>query len=456
MFGVPQAGSALVAATAHLLVGGMSGHATCDNAAGTARSAAPGLDVGAVLMAGKRTSSHPVHIKDLVPDPANRRAHNPRNLGMVVDALHQVGAARSIVIDEDNVILAGNAVTEAAAEAGITKLRVIEASGDALIAVRRSGLTDEQKRALAIYDNRTAELAEWNIDQLKADQVAGLDLQPFFFDREIEQMFGAAEGKAGLTDPDAVPDIRSTSITAGDLFALGPHRLLCGDSTRPGQVEALFALASPELMVTDPPYGVSYDPAWRARAGVNKNRKKMGAVANDGTADWTEAWRLFPGDLAYVWHAGVYADVVKHSIVAVGFEVRAQIIWAKDRMALSRGDYHWQHEPCWYAVRRGRKGLRTSDRSQTTLWTIPSRDDDGHGHGTQKPVECMERPIRNHRVATVYDPFVGSGTTVIAAERQDRICYAVDVDPVYCQVVIDRWEAFTGQQAAKVGEAVRA
>jgi hypothetical protein len=132
----------------------------------------------------------PAHIKDLVADPENRRKHNPRNIGMVVDALHKVGAARSIVIDEDNVILAGNGVTEAAAEAGITRVRVVEAAGDELIAVRRSGLTAEQKRALAIYDNRTAELAQWNPEQLGADAAAGLDLSPWFTDAEAARLIG--------------------------------------------------------------------------------------------------------------------------------------------------------------------------------------------------------------------------------------------------------------------------
>lgn len=144
----------------------------------------------------------PKHLKDLTPDPENRRLHNPRNLGMVVDALHKVGAARSIVIDENNVILAGNGVTEAAAEAGITKVRVIEASGEEIIAVRRSGLTAEQKRALAIYDNRTGELAEWNQEQLRADQAAGLDLQPWFYEDELDRLLNIEPSDGIRTDAD--------------------------------------------------------------------------------------------------------------------------------------------------------------------------------------------------------------------------------------------------------------
>jgi DNA modification methylase len=401
-------------------------------------------------------NSVPVHIKDLVPDPANRRAHNPRNIGMVVDALQQVGAARSIVIDEDNVILAGNGVTEAAAEAGITRVRVVEADGHALIAVRRTGLSPEQKRALALYDNRTGELATWNFEQLTADKDAGLSLQPFWTPEEEAALLGRNAGTGGKTDPDDIPAERPTGIQRGDLFELGRHRLLCGDATTQADVARVLGDVTPVLMVTDPPYGVDYDPTWRAEAGINRNTQKLGAVTHDDRADWAEAWALFPGNVAYVWHAGLKASIVETSLVVSGFELRSQIIWAKDRMALSRGDYHWQHEPCWYAVRSGEPGHRTDDRTQTTLWTIPARDDNGHGHGTQKPVECMARPMRNHAVSDVYEPFAGSGTTIIAAEQLGRSCLAIEFEPRYVQVTIDRWEAFTGSTARKVGEGVDA
>jgi DNA modification methylase len=185
-------------------------------------------------------------------------------------------------------------------------------------------------------------------------------------------------------------------------------------------------------------------------AGLTGNTARMGKVMNDDRADWTEAWKLFPGDVAYVYHAGVFASTVQQSLERAGFAIRAQIIWAKDRLALSRGDYHWQHEPCWYAVREGGKGHRTDDRTQTTLWSIPARDDAGHGHGTQKPVECMERPVRNHLADTVYEPFAGSGTTLIACERTGRACLAMELDPGYCDVIVRRWEEFTGKKAERI------
>ena len=157
----------------------------------------------------------------------------------------------------------------------------------------------------------------------------------------------------GLTDPDDVPEVPAEPVSRpGDLWVLGRHRLLCGDSTDAAAVKTVLGDVSPHLMVTDPPYGVEYEPAWRKRAGVNLNKAKLGKVANDDRADWSEAWELFPGSVAYVWHAGRHASTVQDSLAAAGFEVRSQIIWAKDRFALSRGHYHWQHEPCWYAVQR--------------------------------------------------------------------------------------------------------
>lgn len=379
---------------------------------------------------------------------------------MVVDALHQVGAARSIVIDEDNVILAGNGVTEAAAEAGITKLHVVDVDGSTLVAVRRTGLTSEQKRALAIYDNRTAELAEWNAEQLKADLDAGLSLQPWFSEQEADALMAKhLPPKEGLTDADATPDERPTSIGAGDLFEMGRHRLLCGDSTSQADVARLLGDVVPFLMVTDPPYGVEYDPAWRNEALADGAERRTGQVANDARVDWAPAWALFPGAVSYVWHGGRAVAEVAIQLLASGFKMRSLIVWRKPRFAIGRGHYHWQHETAWYAVREGHSSKWLGDRSQSTVWDIALKDDTGDtNHGTQKPVECMERPIRNHggKDDAVYEPFSGSGTTLIAAERQQRQCFAMEITPAYVQMAIDRWEAFTGQKAVKVGESVGA
>jgi DNA modification methylase len=200
-------------------------------------------------------------------------------------------------------------------------------------------------------------------------------------------------------------------------------------------------------MVTDPPYGVAYDPAWRNRAGLSTTQR-VGKVENDDRADWREAWTLFPGEVAYVWHGALHAATVAGSLTACGFEIRAQIVWGKDRLVLGRGHYHWQHEPCWYAVRG--HGHWSGDRKQTTLWSIPSRDQDAETvHGTQKPVECMARPIRNNSQPgqAVYEPFCGSGTTLISAEMEGRACCAIELSPAYVDVAVRRWCDFTGEAA---------
>ncbi len=200
--------------------------------------------------------------------------------------------------------------------------------------------------------------------------------------------------------------------------------------------------------MTDPPYGVGYDPSWRERAGVNTASAAKGKVLNDDRADWREAWPLFPGEVAYVWHGALHAAVVAESLAASGFAIRSQIIWDKTRLVIGRGDYHWRHEPCWYAVRKGRTGHWSGDRSQTTVWAIPHRRNDT-GHGTQKPVLCMQRPIENNSSPgqAVYEPFGGSGTTIIAAEVTGRACHAIELDPAYVDVAVQRWQAFTGVAA---------
>jgi DNA modification methylase len=180
---------------------------------------------------------------------------------------------------------------------------------------------------------------------------------------------------------------------------------------------------------------------------------RIGQVRNDERADWSASWALFPGRIAYVWHGALHATTVQESLIREGFTIRAQIIWAKERLVIGRGDYHWQHEPCWYAVRT--KGNWTGDRKQTTLWTIPSGGQDTETiHGTQKPVECMRRPMLNNSMPgeAVYEPFLGSGTMLIAAQTSGRSCFAIELDPLYVDVAVRRWQAFTGDQATLLAD----
>lgn len=239
----------------------------------------------------------------------------------------------------------------------------------------------------------------------------------------------------------------------GDVWSLGPHRLVCGDATSPETVAAALNGIVPHLMVTDPPYGVNYDPTWRdsvidLASGRTKGGTALGRVLNDDRADWRCAWMLFPGDVAYVWHGALHGHLVRESLEACRFQVRSQIVWDKGRLIISRGHYHWRHESCWYAVRKGRTGRWAGDRKQTTVWLMPHRRSET-GHSTQKPIDAMRRPILNNSQPgdAVYDPFVGSGTTIVAAETTGRVAHAIELNPSYVDVAVRRWEALTGRTA---------
>jgi DNA modification methylase len=271
------------------------------------------------------------------------------------------------------------------------------------------------------------------------------------------------EDEPETSDADAEPQIDKADelrakwgVEPGQLWELGGHRLLCGDSTSAEVVARLIGENRPRLMVTDPPYGVEYDASWRKEAMPDTNPGKTGGmhgkVSNDDRADWREAWALFTGDVAYVWHAGLFAGTIAESLTATGFQLRSQIVWSKQQFVIGRGDYHWQHEPCWYAVREGSVGHYNGDRTQSTVWEIDKPQKSETGHSTQKPVECMARPIRNNSVAgdLVYEPFSGSGTTIIACEQLGRKCRAIEISPAYVAVAIQRWADATGKEPRKL------
>lgn len=205
-------------------------------------------------------------------------------------------------------------------------------------------------------------------------------------------------------------------------------------------------------MVTDPPYGVEYNATWRDK--IDRPGRARGVVLNDDRCDWREAWELFPGDIVYCWHAGLHATGVAASLMACDFKIRSQIIWDKGRLIISRGHYHWRHEACWYAVRKLKTANWQGDRKQTTVWQIPHRRSDT-GHSTQKPIDCMRRPMLNHTFQgdAVYDPFLGSGTSVIAAELIGRRCFGIELNPEYVAIVIARWEQLTGRKAERISRA---
>lgn len=380
----------------------------------------------------------------LIPYVRNSRTHSDAQVAQIAASIREFGWTNPVLVDGDRGIIAGHGRVLAARKLGIDRVPCIELAN----------MTESQRRAYVIADNQLAQNAGWDLDLLKIEvgdlKDAGFDVGLLGFDASMLGGLLAPAETEGLTDPDEAPEAPTDPVSKlGDVWMLGRHRLVCGDCTDLGVVEKALNGVKPHLMVTDPPYGVEYDPKWRAKAGLNKNKSKMGAVLNDDRADWRDAWALFPGSVAYVWHAGRHASSVQASLEACDFDIRCQIIWSKDRFALSRGHYHWQHEPCWYAVRAGSTGSWAGDRKQSTLWQIKAREDGGVGHGTQKPVECMRRPIENNSSPgqAIYEPFSGSGTTLIAAEMTGRTCHAIEVNPAYVDVAIKRWQNFTGNQA---------
>jgi DNA modification methylase len=385
-------------------------------------------------------------VETFIPYARNARTHSDAQVALIAGSIREFGWTNPILVDGASGIIAGHGRVMAARLLGMDRVPVVELAH----------LSETQKRALVLADNRLAEAAGWD-KELLALEVAdladlGVDLGALGFEAaELAALTasGPDAREEETPEPPLVPVARP-----GDLWFLGCHRLLCGDATMGKDVGRLLGITRPHLMVTDPPYGVSYDPSWRNTAGASTT-KRTGKVANDHRADWREAWALFPGDVAYVWHGALHATTVAESLVACGFDIRAQIVWAKERLVLSRGDYHWQHEPMWYAVRFKAKGHWSGDRKQTTLWQIPSRDQDAAtGHGTQKPVECMRRPMLNNSSPgqAVYEPFCGSGTSIIAAETCGRVCLAMELDPVYVDVALTRWQAFTGKAALLDGD----
>ena len=351
-------------------------------------------------------------LDDLQPDPLNANRGTDRGREALQRSLRTYGAGRSIVVDKRGRILGGHKTVEQAKHLGLP-ITVVPTTGQALVVVQRVDLdarTDPRAQELALADNRVAELdLDWDPAVLRQLEQAGVALEAFWTPEE---------------------------------FA----RLLAG--------------ADPRLMVTDPPYGVNYQPEFRHKA-YPRQRTAVGRVTNDTQADWAAAYALFPGDVAHVWHAALYADVVMAGLRQAQLEVRSQIVWAKPTFVLGRGAYHWQHEPAWFAVRQGRAAPWYGGRTQSTVWEVPNLNAIGGsrtgantptGHATQKPVRVFEIPILNHTTTqdAVYDPFVGSGTTLIAGEKLGRTTYAMDVDPIYVEVARRRWEAFTGQTAVRL------
>jgi len=384
-------------------------------------------------------------IEKLTPYARNTRTHTPAQIDAIAASIKEWGWTMPVLADEDGTLIAGHARIQAAQKLGIAEVPVMLAKG----------WPEAKRRAYVIADNQLAiKGSGWDFELL-ASEIEGLGDDGFdlsllgFNEDELANLL--AEKTEGLVDPDDIPEAPANPVSVlGDVWLLGKHRIVCGDSTDADCVAACLNGVTPHLMVTDPPYGVEYDADWRNHTGdKGRTGRAVGKVLNDDNADWSEAWALFPGDVAYIWHAGNMAHIVAESLVSNDLHIRAQIIWNKSNMVISRGDYHPKHEPCWYAVRKGKTGHYVGGRKQTTVWDIDKPQKSETGHSTQKPVECMKRPIENNSSAgqAVYEPFSGSGTTIIAGEMTGRAIHAIELNPAYVDVAVKRWQDFTGQQA---------
>ena len=275
----------------------------------------------------------------LRPYSANPRLHSETDLEKIAASILKWGWTNPVLVDEQGVLIAGHGRAAAAGRLGLKSIPVIVARG----------WSEEEKQAYRLADNELAARGSWDSDLLRGElsdlKFSGFDLDLIGFEPDRLEQILAGLGSSGLTDPDNVPKIPDHPVTRpGDIWRLGDHRIGCGDSTSAADVEPVLAGARPHLMVTDPPYGVSYDPSWRARRGVGSGNLAQGKVPNDDRADWRQAYALFTGDVAYVWHGALHGGVVGADLNGCGLQPRAQIVWVKQHFTLSRGHYHWRHE----------------------------------------------------------------------------------------------------------------
>jgi len=379
-------------------------------------------------------------INDLQNDPKNARKRTDRSAKLIKQSLEQYGAARSIVIDENNRILAGNGTIAGAKAAGIKNLKIVEANGDEIIAVKRSNLTEDQKVGLAIADNRTGDLSEWDIDMLEQLSKEH-NLNDFFDKKELDDILSKKEDlpTEGLTDPDDVPEVPEEPKTKeGDLYVLGNHRLLCGDSTNIQHVEKLMNGNKADMVFTDPPYGIKYERHIKNK----KTSQKM--ILNDSiSSGWLV--NLPQGIPSYICTRWDIYPTIYDEIKKIG-NIKNVIVWDKESNGM--GDLNTTFAPSHeFIIYVANKSEILHGRRERDVW----RSVRDYGlHPTQKPIELIEKAINNHTAKFIIDLFGGSGSTLIAAERLKRQAFLMELDPKYCDVIVKRWEDFTGNKAKRV------
>jgi DNA modification methylase len=378
--------------------------------------------------------------------------NNPRvndaGIDAVADSIREYGFRQPLVVDEQDVIIVGHTRYKAATKLGMATVPVHVARG----------LTAAQARAYRIADNQTATLSAWDDERLPLELIAlqdvGFDLSLTGFSADELQALLAPAPAGGLTDPDEVPEPPAEPITQpGDLWLLGRHRLLCGDATKAEDVARL--LDEPvDMLLTDPPYNVAYTGKTADQLTIGNDAMDEGEYRRFLSAALGHAIaRVRPGGAFYIWHADLHGLTVRSACADAGLLVRQCLVWAKNAMVLGRQDYQWKHEPCLYGWAEGAAHTWLGDRSQTTILQFdkPARSTD---HPTMKPVDLFAYLLRNScpKGGRVFDPFGGSGTTLIAAEQEGRSASLLELDPRYCDVIVARYEAFSGKKAVRADD----
>jgi DNA modification methylase len=407
-------------------------------------------------------------LSDLTPDPHNANRGTERGATGLKNSLNQYGAGRSILVDKNGMVIAGNKTLEQARAMGL-EVETVRTDGNKLVVVQREDLdlqADPKARELAIADNRVAQIdLEWDVEELKRELDDGIDLGKFWAEDELKEMLSLepeeppADPGAQVDKADELRDVWKTErgqlwVIPSKAVAGREHRLLCGDSTSEADVGKVMGGEKAGLMNTDPPYGVDYAAVKNGipRYGFKDIQEKRGDIENDNLTDGpqlqaflesmirTAVPHLVGNPAFYLWHPMLTQGTFFAAAAAADILIHRQIIWVKPHMVLTRsGMYHWQHELCFYGWIKGHPCAWLGDKSQTSVWQL-GESRQGRLHPTQKPVELFTRPMKNHlkKGEIAYEPFSGSGSQFIAAEQLGRLCYGIEIAPKYVAVCLQR------------------
>jgi DNA modification methylase len=406
-------------------------------------------------------------VNSLFPDRKNARKRTDRSATLIEESLKRYGAARSIVIDEDNRILAGNGTIDAAKRAGIKNVRIIETDGDEIIAVKRTGLTEDEKIGLALADNRTSDLSEWDQEMLRRLSEEH-DISPWFNDEDLNELLAVTElpPEQGKTDPDDVPEPPADPITKpGDLWILGNHRLLCGDSTNPQHVERLMDGKKADMVFSDPPYNVAFSGALSSTSKGGKIVKMSQGYTNpSSTHEEIKNDNMSKAEFGdfmlsvlsviktycvggyYICFSSATLNELLVPLVQSGLGWKSIIVWNKNQSPMGGGHFRRKYEPIVYGYLENRFYGR--EYAEDDVWDV-DRTRKNDLHPTMKPVELVEKAIgySSKKGERVMDLFGGSGSTLIACEKTSRHCRMMELDPAYVDCIVKRWEDFTGNTA---------